>query len=357
MQAIILVGGEGTRLRPLTYTTPKQMLPIVGRPMLEWVFAHLRRHGIDEVILSLGYLPDAFAEAYPEGEINGVRLRYAVEPERLDTAGAIRFAARSAGVADTFVVLNGDVLTDLNVTELVDFHRANGALGTLALHEVEDPSAFGVVPTDPRGRVLEFVEKPAPGSAPTNRINAGTYVLEPAVLELIPEGRRVSVERETFPLLVEQGLLYAAPGNCYWLDAGTPIAFLQAHFDVLDRVRGSEDFITATYDAECWREVDAELQGDASGNTYLATGSTVARGARVEHSMVGANVVVAPGATVIDSVLLAGAHVGAGAVVEHSIVGPRGVVGDAAELHALSVVGAGIEVPNGVVLFAERLPA
>ena len=187
MKAVVLVGGEGTRLRPLTLTTPKQMLPVVGVPMLERVLGHLARHGVDEAVLSLGYLPDAFLEAYPDGRAAGVSLAYAVEPEPLDTAGAIRFAATSAGVDDTFVVVNGDVLTDLDLTGLVAFHRRAGAQGTIALHPVADPSAFGVVPTDADGRVTAFVEKPPRGEAPTNQINAGTYVLEPSVLKRIAE--------------------------------------------------------------------------------------------------------------------------------------------------------------------------
>ena len=209
MKAVVLVGGEGTRLRPLTLSSPKQMLPIVGVPMIERVLGHLASHGIDEAVLSLGYLPDAFMEAYPDGHAAGVRLTYAVEPEPLDTAGAVRFAATFAGVDETFVVVNGDVLTDLDLTALVAFHRDRGAEGTIALHPVADPSAFGVVPTDREGRVTAFVEKPPRDEAPTNEINAGTYVLEPSVLAPIPEAGRVSIERETFPAMVRDGGLFA----------------------------------------------------------------------------------------------------------------------------------------------------
>ena len=209
MRAVVLVGGEGTRLRPLTLTTPKQMLPVGGRPMIERVLGHLAQHGIDQVVLSLGYRPDAFIDAYPDGSCAGVGLTYAVEDAPLDTAGAIRFAAREAGLDETFVVVNGDVLTDLDVTALMAFHRERGAEATVALTPVDDPSAFGVVPTDEHGRVLAFIEKPPPGQAPTNLINAGTYVLEPSVLARIPGGRRVSIERETFPALVADGRLYA----------------------------------------------------------------------------------------------------------------------------------------------------
>ena len=188
MRAVVLVGGFGTRLRPLTEVTPKPLLPVGHRPILEHVVTTLRAGGIDDVVLSLGFRPDAFTDAYPDGTCAGVPLHYAVEPEPLDTAGAIAFAAREAGIDETFVVVNGDVLTDLDVSRLVQVHREHGAEGTIHLTPVDDPSAFGVVEPDEDGRVLRFVEKPPPGTAPTNLINAGTYVLEPSVLARIPVG-------------------------------------------------------------------------------------------------------------------------------------------------------------------------
>src|SRR5580658_1717825 len=208
VKAVVLVGGEGTRLRPLTYTTPKQLLPVVEVPLLERVLVHLAAAGVDEAILSLGYRPDAFVTAYPDSVAAGIRLSYAVEPEPLDTAGAIAFAARHGGVDETFVAVNGDVLTDVDVGDLVRRHRHRQALATIHLTAVEDPSRFGVVATDDDGRVLAFVEKPPPGQAPSNLINAGTYILEPEVLALIPADQRVSIERRTFPELVDGGRLY-----------------------------------------------------------------------------------------------------------------------------------------------------
>lgn len=355
MQAIILVGGEGTRLRPLTYTSPKQMVPILARPMLEWVIENLRQHGVDDVTLSLGYLPDAFMDAYPAGSINGVRLHYAVEPERLDTAGAIKFAAEAAQVDEAFLVLNGDVMTDLNLTAFIDFHRSRGAEATIALHRVEDPSAFGVVPTDETGKVLAFVEKPPREEAPTDLINAGTYLFEPSVLELIPSGRRVSVERETFPLLVDRGRLYAMSGECYWIDAGTPPALLKAHFDVFDG-RRAVPFTGSTDHGDYVAEADVVLHGTASERSYLATGSCIEAEATVRHSMVGPGATIATGAVVGDSVIMAGAIVGPGAIVEHSIVGPGGVVGAGAHLSEFTVTGAGVEVPSSSTMVGERLP-
>ncbi|MGH9297848.1 MAG: nucleotidyltransferase family protein, partial [Acidimicrobiales bacterium] len=234
MDAVVLVGGEGTRLRPLTYDLPKQMLPVVDRPMIEHVVAWLGRHGVERVVLSLGYRPDAFVEAFPSGEVDGVRLVYAPEPEPLDTAGAVRFAAEAAGTRGRLLVLNGDVLSDMDVSALIAFHEQQRAKATIQLTPVEDPSRFGVVPTDHDGKVLAFIEKPSPDEAPTNHINAGCYVLEQEVLEGIDPGRRVSIERETFPALVAGGGLYALSSDAYWLDTGTPENYLQASLDVLE---------------------------------------------------------------------------------------------------------------------------
>ncbi len=196
--------------------------------MIECVFRTLAEHGITDAVLSLGYLPDRFIEAYPNGIVAGVNVVYAVEPEPLDTSGAIRFAAHYAGIDDTFLVVNGDVLTDLDITRLVAFHRSHGAEATIALHPVEDPSRFGVVPTTPEGQVIAFVEKPPLDQAPTNLINAGTYIFEPSVLDRINARGRVSVERDTFPALASEGTLFAMPDDAYWIDTGTPQAFLRS---------------------------------------------------------------------------------------------------------------------------------
>ena len=323
----MLVGGEGTRLRPLTYTVPKQLLPVAGVTMLERVLGRLAKHGVDDVVLSMGYRPDAFREQFPDGRAAGVTLTYAVEPEPRDTAGAIRFAADEVGIEETFLVVNGDVLTDLDVGALAAFHRERGGLATIALTPVEDPSAFGVVPTDPEGRVTAFIEKPPRDLAPTNLINAGTYVLEPEVLSLISPGVRVSIERETFPTLVGQGRLFAMASDAYWLDTGTPAQYLRANLDLVE------------------------------GTALLEPGSSVAPTARVCRSVVGARARVEDGAEVRDSVVLPDAVVGPGAVVNGSIVGARARIGAHARLGPVTVVGCDAEVAAGRVLEDERVPA
>jgi mannose-1-phosphate guanylyltransferase len=356
MKAVVLVGGEGTRLRPLTLSSPKQMLPIVGIPMIERVLAQLSSHGVDEAVLSLGYLPDAFMEAYPDGRASGVRLTYAVEPEPLDTAGAVRFAAKFAGIGETFVVVNGDVLTDLDLTSLVAFHRERGAEGTIALHPVADPSAFGVVPTDGEGRVIAFVEKPPRDEAPTNEINAGTYVLEATVLDRIPEGGRVSIERETFPAMVRDGGLYARSDDGYWLDTGTPSAYLQANFDYVNGRRGA---VVAPGLVDGGRGVLVEgasdLSGEVVGPSVVFAGCVVEAGARVERSILGAGSVVSSGALVADSVLMEGCHVAADAKVVGSVMGPRSIVGQRGDVRPVSVLGADAVVSSGTLVDGERI--
>jgi mannose-1-phosphate guanylyltransferase len=323
MRAVVLVGGEGTRLRPLTLTTPKQMLPVGRQPMIERVLGRLAAHGVDEAILSLGYRPDAFMDAYPDGRCAGVALHYAVEDEPLDTAGAIRFAALEAGLEETFVVVNGDVITDLDVTELVRFHRDRQAEATISLTPVDDPSRFGVVATDEAGRVLAFIEKPPPGEAPTNLINAGTYVLEPSVIDRIPGGRRVSIERETFPALVQEGRLYALASAAPWLDAGTPATYLEANL---------------------------HYAGEPDHSCRLGEGAVA------KESVLGSGVTLGAQALVSRSVVMDGAVIGEGSEVSGSIVGRGAVIGAQSTVLSLSVIGPGIEVAAGTSLCSARVP-
>lgn len=360
MDAVVLVGGFGTRLRPLTLTVPKNLVPVAGVPLIERVIAHLAAHGVDRVVLSLGYRPDSFFAAFPSNTAAGVPLVYVVEPEPLDTAGAIRFAAKDAGVRDTFVVANGDVLTDLDVSALIDAHRFTGAEATIALTPVDDPSRFGVVTTDPSGRVTDFIEKPAPGTAPTNLINAGTYVFEPSVLGRIPADRRVSVEREIFPSLVAAGTLFAVASKRYWLDVGLPDSYLLAVTDLLDGSRGAGPPAPGAdrRSEGGWTlgEPVVEAGAHVDDQSLLCDGCRIADDVEVHRSVIGPASRVARDARIEDSVLLAGAILGEGAFVQGSIIGPGAVVGAGAKVTGLSVLGEGAVIAPGASVDGVRLP-
>src|SRR4051812_10542545 len=326
MRAVVLVGGFGTRLRPLTNSIPKPMLPVVHVPIIERLVTNLARGGVTEVILGLGFRPEPFVELFPDSTCAGVMLRYAVEPEPFDTAGAIRFAADVAGIDDTFVVANGDILTDLDVGALVNFHRARQAEATIHLIPVDDPSSFGVVAMDETGRVERFVEKPAPGTESSNLINAGTYVLEPSVLTRIPTMRKSSIERVTFPAIAADRRLFAMSTGDAWIDTGRPDEYLRANLDALDR------------DPVAGVHADADVSSDAT----------------IDRSVVGPGVVVARGAFVERSVLLPGAVVGANAVVRDSAV--MGKVGPEAWVERCVLGADGVANPAEHVA-DERRPA
>lgn len=333
MYAVVLVGGFGTRLRPLTYDIPKPMLPVVHRPMIVRLVERLAPAGLTDVVLALGFKPEPFAAAFPDGvhrlaDGGTVRVHYAVEPEPLDTGGAIAFAARAVGIDSTFVVANGDVMTDVAICDLLAAHRDGGRAATIHLTPVADPSAFGVVECGADGTVRRFVEKPAPGETASNLINAGTYVFEPEVLDLIAPGGAVSVERDTFPKLVAAGRLGSYATDDYWIDTGRPELYLAANLDLIDGTRNVSE--TAI-------EHDADISPSAL----------------VEHSVVSSRAIVESDAQVRNSVLLPGARVGAGATVSDSIV--AGHVGAAASLVGC-VIGAGYSVAAGSELAALRLP-
>ncbi|MFM8015912.1 MAG: sugar phosphate nucleotidyltransferase, partial [Actinomycetota bacterium] len=301
MHAVVLVGGFGTRLRPLTNTVPKPLLPLGQRTILEWLLTHLARGGVTDAVLALGFKPEPFVQAFPDSQCAGVRLSYAIEDSPLDTAGAIGFAARTAGIhqrGETFVVANGDIVTDLAVADLVRRHKMNvqrGGQATIHLTPVDDPSQFGVVEHDADGRVAGFVEKPAPGTTTSRHVNAGTYVFEPDVLEIMPGDAPLSVERATFPELARRGTLFALPTDDYWLDAGRPASYRRANLDLVGgRRRDREDAVHRS--------------------------ANVATSATVRNSVVGAAATINEGATVTDSVIFPGVVVGAGAQISISSV-------------------------------------
>ncbi len=344
MQAIVLVGGEGTRLRPLTFGTPKPMVPIMNVPFLARTLERLYDVGIRDVILPAGYMPQAITEYFGDGSRLGMNITYVIEDEPLGTAGAIKNVEQH--IHGPFFVLNGDVLTSLDLQAMIDYHEQKGGLGALHLIKVEDPSAFGCVVHDETGRISQFVEKPPKGTEPTDEINAGTYLLDPGVLKLIPPGRNVSIERETFPkLLAEGNSLYAFTTSDYWIDLGRPEHYLNAHRDILSgamplklqpgvngpgasKVHG-ENVIAPVH-------IEAGVQIDPSArvgpNVVLGTGCRIGANARITESVFWEDVTVEEGAEIDETIIASGSRVGAGAkigrgsVIGHDVVIEPGTV-------------------------------
>jgi len=355
MQAIVLVGGEGTRLRPLTLTQPKPAIRLTDRPFIRLMIDWLAHHGVDEVVMACGFRAELLRSALGDGDVGGVRIRYTEEPEPLGTAGPLRLAADQGLLSDRFLALNGDVLADLDLTALQRAHRESEARATLALYPVDDPTGYGLVrraggpaapgapPASPGGEVEEFLEKPEPDQIRTDEISAGAYVLERALLDLVPAGRAVSIEREVFPRLVGEGL-YGHRLEGYWMDIGTPERYLQASWDILEgRV-----------------QTDVLLEGDAG--PLVEDGAQVAADAAIgKRAVIGTESVVEPAARVEESVLDSGCRIGAGAVISGSIlargveVGREGrveaaVIGEGARIEPGAAVAAGARIQPGEVV-------
>jgi mannose-1-phosphate guanylyltransferase len=339
VQALILAGGEGTRLRPLTYTVPKPVLPLAGRPHIAYVIDWLLRHGVDDVIVSCGFLAEGMRKTLAAVE-PGVDIRYAEEPDARGTAGAIRFAEEMLG--DRFLVLNGDVLCDLDLTALIAQHERSGAQATIALYPVDDPSGYGLVHRREDGEITEWLEKPEPHQVDTDEINAGAYLLERSVLDRIPPEREVSIEREVFPELIGEGF-YGIRLEGYWIDIGTPQRFLEANWDILEsRV---ETVTTQLIDD---RGVLVGEGCDLADDVTVGPAALVGDGVRMSaDARVGPRAVIGPGCelgegvTIEESVLLAGCSVGDGATVSGSILSANVEVAAAAEVAPGSVIGEG----------------
>lgn len=331
-------------MRPLTDTRPKPMLTLVDRPMVEHQLDHLRRHGITDVVFSCGYKPEAIQRHFGDGASMGMKLSYVVDPEPLGTAGALKNAEPLIH-ADEIVVRNGDILTDLDIEALAEAHRRHGGLGTLTLTPVDDPSAFGLVRLLEGDRVEAFVEKPSPEDLRPGepyRINAGTYFLGRGVFDAIPSGRAVSVERETFPALVADGLLYGFPSDCYWRDIGNPESYGAANRDVL-----SGAIVTQAPHGERYLAEGAvvEAGADVGGHSSMGVGARVAAGAHVWGSVLGAQTRVEAGASITDAILGAKVRVGKGAVIDGAVIGDGAAIAAGAQVSRSATVPTGGHVP------------
>ncbi|MEE1813808.1 NDP-sugar synthase [Streptomyces sp. NPDC004288] len=355
-EAILLVGGKGTRLRPLTVNTPKPMVPAAGVPFLTHQLARARAAGVEHIVLATSYLAEVFEPHFGDGSDLGLSLEYVTEEEPLGTGGAIRNVASRlhSGPDEPVLIFNGDILTGLDIQALVATHSSSGADVSLHLTRVEDPRAFGLVPTDDTGRVTAFLEKPqTPEEIVTDQINAGAYVFKRSIIDTIPTGRPVSVERETFPELLSSGAhLQGMVDSTYWLDLGTPQAF----------VRGSADLVlgrapSPAVPGRCGDRLvlpSARVAPDAklTGGTVVGADAVVGEGARVTGSTLLAGAIVEAGAVITDSLIGAGARIGARTVVSGAVIGDGAQVGPDNELREGVRVWCDTTLPPGAVRFS-----
>ncbi len=360
MKAVILSGGLGTRLRPLTINTPKTMVPVLNMPFLEYVIRRLSRHGIEDIVLALSYLPQAIEDHFGDGRRFGVKLHYVVEKTPLGTAGGVKNAEKY--LDEAFLVLNGDIFTDLDLTDMMAFHQQKRAKATIALTPVADPTSYGLVETDARGRVTRFLEKPQLAEVTTNMINAGTYVLEPEVMSLVPPQTSFSFEHQLFPSLLEQGEpVYAYPSSCYWIDIGTPQKYLQLNQDLLSGKSEQYHFDSdnpVAIGEKSHIEPAAGIAGPAvigsnctigqgvslTGPVVIGPGCQISRDASVEASIIWQDADIEPGAVIRRSIIANNCQIGAGSVVENSVLGERVTVASGYKLEPGSQVWPGASV-------------
>ena len=336
MKAVILIGGFGTRLRPLSINTPKAMMPVINTPFLEYVIRRLSRYNIRQIVLAISHLAQPIEDYFDDGSRFGVRLNYTIEETALGTAGAVKNAEKY--LDEAFLVLNGDVFTDLDIAAMMALHNQRKAKVTIALTPVEDPTSYGLIETDAQGRITRFLEKPSWEQVTTNMINAGTYILEPDVLSSIPPQTNFSFEHEVFPpLLGREEPIYAYPSSCYWMDIGTPQKYLQLNRDLLNGKSNQYSFSSASrvlIGKQSNSHPTAKIIGPVvTGNNFtigrnakltgpviIGTGSTIAEGAIVEDCVIWHNVNIEPGAVVRRSIIANDCHIGAGSIIEDSVI-------------------------------------
>jgi mannose-1-phosphate guanylyltransferase len=344
---VILVGGQGTRLRPLTARVPKPVVQLVDRPFIAYMLEWLRGHGIEDVIMSCGFLADSVRDVLGDGSELGVRLTYVEEPEPRGTAGALKLAEPM--LEERFLMLNGDVLTDIDLSAQIAQHEQTGARGTLALVKVPDPSAYGMVLLDEDRAVREFVEKPSSDVAGSALISAGAYVLQREILDLVPADRNVSIEREVWPRLVGEGL-YGYASESYWMDIGTPERYLKGTFDIIE---GNVRTAVCERMGEGWATIapDARVDGRVIPPAVLERGVQIAEGAHVGSLVVlGAGVSVGADTTIERAVILEGTHVGAGCELRDCIIAPGCRLGAGCKITGGAVLGEGVTLGAGNVI-------
>ena len=337
MKAVILVGGKATRLLPLTYNTPKAVLPVLNAPFLEHVIHHLSRHQVKDIILAQGHLVQPIEGYLGDGSHFGVRLCYVIEDTPLGTAGAVKNVARY--LAETFLVLNGDTFTDLDITAMIGFHRERKAKATIAIARVDDPTSYGLIETDTEGSVTRFLEKPSRSEVTTNTVNVGTYVLEPDVLTQIPPQTEVSIEREVFPQLLAQGKpICAYSASAYWIDIGTPEKYLQLHHDLLSGRSSQYAFASGEevlIGEQSHVHPTAQIKGPAmigdncsigrnaklTGPLVIGQGCTILEGGVINESVIWRNVRLGPRVNLKNSIVADNCRINSDSIVEGSVLG------------------------------------
>lgn len=348
VKSVILAGGKGTRLRPLTLNTPKPIVPILTRPFLSLQLDLLRNTGIREVVLSLSYQPRAIERLFGKGgkggkgHTGGVSIHYAMEPDPLGTAGAVKNA--ESLLSCRTVVLNGDVLSDIDLSDVLRFHEEKKAKVTIVLTPVDDPAAYGLVETDSDGRVVRFLEKPGEGELAElscDTINAGIYIIEPDMLGLIPPGENYSFERGFFPSLLEQGeAFFAYVHRGYWIDIGTPEKYLKVHRDILGQAMRLEGFSPNAGGTLVHPEATVERGAEIGGPAYVGEGAVIKSGAKIgAYAVIGRNCRIESDAHIGNSVLWANCRVGASAIVQNALLGRSAHIGAHARITANSVLG------------------
>jgi mannose-1-phosphate guanylyltransferase len=350
VQAVILVGGKGTRLLPLTCNTPKPMVPVLNRPFMDYVIGHLGEHKINDVVMAMNYLPKAIEDYFGDGIKFTKKIRYCMETSPMDTAGAVKNAEYCIG-NEAFFVLNGDIFTDLNLTDMLRFHKEKKAKVTIALTPVEDPTAYGLIETAKEGRVTRFLEKPKKEEVTTNMINAGTYILEPDVLAAIPKNTPWSFERKLFPMLLEKGEpVYGYSSDSYWIDIGRPEKYMLVHRDLMTQPRLLSNEVKQALLNE---NTSIHLSAKLNGPVVIGAGSSIGQGVTLNGPVViGSDCLISDGAVITESLLWQGIQVGPGVRLTNSFVADACILDERSVLDGVILgdhvtVGAGAKLGTG----------
>jgi mannose-1-phosphate guanylyltransferase len=341
LKGVILAGGKGTRMRPLTNLTPKPMLPLINKPFMEYFISRLKSFGVNEIILSTGYLPDFFDAYFGNGSKFGVKLVCVTESTPLGTCGAVKNVEKYLD-NEAFMVFNGDVLTTINLKNMISFHKSKKADITISLAPVEDPTAYGLVPIDKDSRVKEFLEKPSMEEISTNLINAGTYIIEPHIMGHVPAGENYSFERGLFPKILKLGYkIFGFVSNDYWLDVGTPEKYMIAHMDILDR-KVPFDFPYKKVLSNIYIGEGTEYAKDnlITGPVVVGDNTKIEAGAKLlPLTVVGSNCFISSGTSISESLIFDGCVIGKNCIIRNSIVGKNVKVSDNVKIERNSIIG------------------